>query len=109
MSEVSIGALSNRFALEAPMRTDDGGGGASVAWALVAEVWGALKPLGGDEQVAADGLHGRVRHEIWIRHRDGVLPEMRFVLGSRVFDIRAVKEEGGRRRFLKCLVEERVR
>jgi head-tail adaptor len=33
---------------------------------------------------------------------------MRFVLGARVFDIRAVIAEDGRRRFLKCLVEERA-
>ena len=108
MSEISIGALSLRFALQAPVRTDDGGGGASVTWGLIAEVWGALRAVSGGEGVEADGVRGRLTHEIWIRHREGMQADMRFVLGPRVFDIRAVIAHGWRHRFLKCLVEERV-
>jgi SPP1 family predicted phage head-tail adaptor len=105
---ISIGELSTRIALQAPLRTEDGGGGASVAWSLVAEVWGAVRPVSGHEVVEADSVAGRVSHEIWIRHRAGVVPEMRFVLGQRTFEIRAVIESLERRRFLRCLVEERV-
>jgi SPP1 family predicted phage head-tail adaptor len=108
MTVIRIGELSHRLNLEAPSRTPDGGGGAAVTWALVAEIWAAIRPVSGGEGVAADGVSGRLTHEIWIRHRDGVLPEMRFVEGSRVFDIRAVVDQVERRRFLKCLVEERV-
>jgi len=108
MSEISIGALSQRFALQAPVRTDDGGGGASVAWSLVAEVWGALRPVTGGEVVEADGVRGRLTHEIWIRYRGGIEPDMRFVLGPRIFDIRGAIAHGWRHRFIKCLVEERV-
>ena len=105
---VSIGDLRHRLALEAPLSTADGGGGVSRSWALVAEVWGAIVPAGGTEVAAADGMHGRVSHEIWLRYRTGVLPEMRFKLGSRVFEIRAAIDTGERHRFLRCLVEERV-
>jgi SPP1 family predicted phage head-tail adaptor len=108
MNAVPIGQLSHRLMLEAPTRAPDGGGGASVTWSLVGEVWGAILSVSGGESVEADGVRGRITHEIWIRHRDGVVPEMRFVLESRVFDIQAVLEQGGRRRFLKCLVEERT-
>lgn len=105
---VSIGDLRHRLALQAPLATADGGGGATRTWALVAEVWGAIRPAGGNEAVEADGLHGRVSHEIWIRHRSSVVPEMRFVLGARAFEIRAVIDSGERHRFLRCIVEERV-
>lgn len=108
MTVIPIGELSHRVRLEQPERTPDAAGGATVVWSLVAEVWAALRPLSGSETVAADGLTGRVSHEIWIRHRDGVVPEMRFVEGTRHFDIRAVIAAGGRKRFLKCLAEERV-
>lgn len=108
MTVVSIGEMSTRLALQAPLRADDGGGGATVTWSLVAEVWGAVRPVSGGEVYEADGLSGRVSHEIWIRHRTGVLPEMRFGLGTRVFEIRAVIESIERRCFLRCLVEERV-
>ena len=106
MTVITIGELKHRLMLEAPSRSPDGGGGASLTWEPVAELWGAIRPLTGGEGVEADGLKGRVTHEIWIRRRAGVVPEMRFALGSRLFDIRAALDAGGR--FLKCLVEERV-
>lgn len=105
---VSIGELRHRLSLEAPFAEADGGGGATRTWALVAEVWGAIRPLSGNETVEADGFSGRVSHEIWMRYRPGVVPEMRFVLGARVFEIRAVIDSGERHRFLRCLAEERV-
>ena len=108
MSDVAIGDLRHRLMLEAPVRTGDGAGGASLTWSLVAEVWGAIRPQSGSESADAEALRGRVTHEIWIRHKGGVGPDMRFRLGSRVFDIRAAIDVGERHRFLKCLVEERV-
>ena len=108
MNEPRIGNLDHRLNLKSAALTADGAGGGTLAWSLVAELWGSLTPLGGAERLDAVGLKGRVTHEVWIRHRDGVKPEMRFELGTRVFDIRAVLEAGQRRRYLKCLVEERV-
>lgn len=105
---VLIGEMRHRLALQAPLASDDGGGGVTRTWALVAEVWGAVRPISGAESVEADGLRGRVTHEVWIRHRANVGPEMRFVLGARTFDVRAVIDSGERHRFLRCLVEECV-
>ena len=39
MSPTSIGALRHRLVLEAVVRMDDGGGGATEVWSPVAEVW----------------------------------------------------------------------
>jgi SPP1 family predicted phage head-tail adaptor len=100
--------MRHRLQLEAALETADGGGGVTRTWALAAEVWAALKPLAGDERVEADGVHGRVSHEVWIRYRAGVLADMRFRLGARVFEIRSVIDTGERHRFLRCMVEERV-
>jgi len=108
MSAIAPGELRHRLALQTPVVTDDGGGGLIRSWSLVAEVWGALRPLSGGEGVAADAIAGRVNHEVWIRYRPGVVPEMRFALGTRVFDIRSVIDVGERHRFLRCLVEETV-
>lgn len=104
----TIGDMRTRLQLEAPLESPDGGGGVTRTWSLVAEVWAALKPVSGGETVEADGVSGRVSHEIWIRFRAGVLPEMRFKFGARVFEIRAAIDTGERHRFLRCLVEECV-
>jgi SPP1 family predicted phage head-tail adaptor len=106
MKSSRIGALRERLALQAPARVDDGGGGADVTWSTIAEVWGAVRPVTGEERLRADAVSGRVTHRVWIRHRDDVVPAMRFTLGARILDIVAVLDAGRRDRLL-CLCEER--
>lgn len=107
MSEATpIGELRTRLTLEAPSRVGDGGGGAQVTWELVADVWAALRPTAGTETYEFDRVAGKVSHEVVIRFRSDVIPQMRFRAGTRVFDIRAAFDPDQRRRWLKCLAEE---
>ncbi|MGQ0671674.1 MAG: phage head closure protein [Hyphomicrobium sp.] len=108
MSTVSIGQLDQRLTLESAARVPDGAGGATVTWSTVAEVWAAVRPTGGSETIDSEGLKARITHEVWLRHRDGVHPAMRFQLGTRTLDIRAVLDAVQRRRYLRCLCEERL-
>ena len=108
MTRVAIGALRQPLTLEAPVRTEGEGGAATVAWSPVAQLWAAIAPLTGREIVSADALAGRVTHEVRLRFRGDVRPEMRFTTGSRRFDIRAVLDDGERHRWLVCLCEERM-
>lgn len=103
---MNIGAMRERFVLEQPVRTADGGGGASVTWETVAEVWAAARPISGDERLRHDQLSARLTHEVWIRYRAGVVPAMRLRQDTRAYDIVAVLEVERRTR-LKCLCEER--
>jgi SPP1 family predicted phage head-tail adaptor len=104
---VRIADLRHRLVLEHVARLDDGSGGAEETWATVDELWAALRPTIGRENDAFDQPAGRVTHEIWVRYRAGVRPEMRFRAGARIFDVLAVIDAGERRQFLKCLAEER--
>jgi len=106
-SPVRIGDLRHRVAIERAQRTSDGGGGASVIWVLVDEVWGGLWPRTADEAFALDRVAGKATHDIWIRHRRDVAPEMRMRIGARVFDILGAIDVEDRKRFLRCIVEER--
>jgi SPP1 family predicted phage head-tail adaptor len=106
MNPPPIGALRERLTLETPSRADDGGGGATITWVAAAEVWAAVRPITGEERLAHDAVTGSVTHQVWIRHRSGVVPAMRFRAGARVLHIVAVLEPGRRRRLL-CLCEER--
>lgn len=103
---MNIGALRERFVLEQPVRTADGGGGASVSWETVTELWAYVRPISGDERLAHDQLSGRLTHGVWVRYRAGVVPAMRFRDGARIYEIVAVVEAVRRSR-LKCLCEER--
>jgi SPP1 family predicted phage head-tail adaptor len=103
---MNIGSLRERLTLEQPVRTPDGGGGASVAWETVTELWAHLRPISGDERLRHDQLAGRLTHEVWIRHRTGVVPAMRFRRGAHLYEIVGVLETP-HRAHLKCLCEER--
>jgi len=102
-----IGGLRRRVVLERPTRAADDGGGAVETWEAVAEVWAMIDAQSGKEGVEADRLSGTRKADVTIRYREDVAPNMRFRLGDRALDIRAVLDEDGRRRFLKCMCEER--
>ena len=102
-----IGELRTRLTLEAPSRTDDGGGGAAIEWEAVAEVWAAVRPINGAEHFELDRIAGRRTHEIIIRFRADVTPQMRLRAGAQMFDIRAAFDPDQRRHWLKILAEER--
>lgn len=101
-----LGALRHRMSLEAPSRIAGEGGGATVTWKLIARVWAQVVPLHGREVFQADGVAALAMHEIRLRYREDVTPEMRFTMLGRAFDIRAVRDIEGQRRWLSCLCEE---
>jgi SPP1 family predicted phage head-tail adaptor len=101
-----IAELRHRVTLEAPVRTPDEGGTAVITWSAVADVWAAVRSVGGRERVEADRLAGRITHEIRIRWRDGVDATQRFRLGARLFLIHAARDPDARRRVLLCTCEE---
>lgn len=101
-------AFIHRFALEAPVRTPEPSGGAEVTHALIAEVWGDLRTIDGSERLDEDRLVGTVTHRISIRYRDDLTPDHRFRLGPRRFEIIAILDRDGRRRYLECRCREIV-
>ena len=107
MTRPAIGALRRRLTLETATRVADGGGGVTVSWSTVADLWAELKSLSGTEQFIAEGPQGKVTHEITIRRRTDVETAMRFRLGTRLFFIEAVLGRDGPEPFLRILAEER--
>ena len=104
---LTIGKLRHSLTLERPERAADGGGGADISWTSVGVVFGAIEAVTGGEIVSADHVSGKRQVIVSIRHRDDVTPAMRFRLGDRLLPIRAAVDPEGRRKFLRCLCEER--
>ena len=103
----AIGQHRQRLTLEAPARTADGSGGAIETWTALADVYAAVEPTSGGERVAADRISGHISHEIWLRPRADLVPNLRFRQGARIFLIHAVLAVDDRNRRVKCLCEER--
>ena len=107
MTRPGIAALRRRVTLEQQTRVADGGGGVTVTWAPVADLWASLNSLTGVEHVAGEGLQGKVTHEVIIRKRADVAPAMRFRMGTRLFFVEAVLGRDGPDPYIRILAEER--
>jgi len=107
VTEISPSDLRHRLTLEELSRVADDGGGFTESWVAVATIFADLRPISGSERVEADRLTGSVTHGVVLRYRAGVVPAMRFREGTRIFQIVMVIDVEERRRWLRCLCEER--
>jgi SPP1 family predicted phage head-tail adaptor len=71
-------------------------------WLLVAEVWSDIRDIGGREFVAAGAERSEVTTRIRIWRRGDIDASMRVLHGTRVYNIKAVIEEGARGTLLMC-------
>lgn len=86
------GQLRHRGTIQSEQRTEDGYGGFNPpTWADVCTDWMSIEPLSGQEAVAARQLQDTVTHKIAMRYRSGITPAMRVKFGSRLFNIREVR------------------
>lgn len=102
-----VGKLRHRLTIERGVRITDEGGGASLVWEPVDDVWGAVEAASGKEKVAADRISGTAAYLITIRSRNDLGPAMRFRRGDDIFEILAILDKDGRGRFLQCHCERR--
>ena len=101
-----LGTLNRRATVRAQTLTQDGGGGFTVAWDVVAIVWARLEPLSGTDRVNADKLESRVRHRIIVRRSNASAAGQRVEIGVRTFAVDALLDEGPQSPFLTLLCEE---
>lgn len=102
------GRLRHRITIEEKTVTQDAFGEPDATWSTYVKAWARVTPLTGREYMEAQAQSQSVSHEVRMRHRDGVTPEMRMVHGGRVFDIEAVLNEEERDRELILMCREMV-
>ena len=101
-----LGKLRHRLRIEAPTQSAGEGGGATLAWETIANVWAEILPASGREVFISDGISARVTHEVRLRYRADLVPAMRFIASGQTLDIRVVRDIDGRGLWLSCLCEE---
>lgn len=93
---IQPGDLDQRVTIQAQARTDDGAGGAAVAWADIARVWAKVQPLSGKERLEAQQLEAPVMYRVTIRNRADVTADMRILWRGKAMNIRVIPEAGPR-------------
>lgn len=105
---MSIGKLRHRITLQTPTLTQDSLGVVSETWSDTATVYAQIEAISGREFFDAARVNAEVTHRIRIRHRPGIVPAMRVLKDTRIFDIQSVLDVDGRRWELTLMCVERV-
>jgi SPP1 family predicted phage head-tail adaptor len=100
------GDLNRRLLLEAPSETDDGAGGVTRLYDVVATLWAQVVPLSARAEVTAGGLGAALRFRIVIRPRSDISTRHRFLDGAHIYRVVALRASADRR-FLEIDAEER--
>ncbi len=101
-----ISNLNQRASLLANTLTPDGGGGFTDDWESFAAVWVAVEPICGSDAFGPDRLEARVRHRLTLRRRGDIAAGQRVQIGSRLFRIHTVLDEGPQAPLITLLCEE---
>ena len=104
--------LGVKLVLEERILSGDGAGGFSGDWAALGVHWGAVEPATGRLGKGEEFARTTARYKITVRAapvQSSARPKagQRFRAGARVFDIRAVLDNGDAR-YLICYAEEEV-
>lgn len=102
----TIADLRHRLILEAPVDLPDDAGGFARQWQQIDEIYGHIKTSSGQQQLNADKLENSLRVRIIIRWRPDMTGHVRLRHGERIFNVRAVFDADGKRRFMTCDCEE---
>lgn len=101
-----INEMRHRTTVQRQVRTQDGGGGFTEVWqnlAAVPEVYAAIVPLSGSEQLRYHQLAAAVTHRITIRYRSDVTAAMRLTSGGKIYNITSVTDKDGRGTLLEIM------
>ena len=85
---------------------DSNTGEPSETWSTLGKAWAEVKPLSGRELFAAQQVEAQVTHQVTMRYRDDVMPDMRISHNSRVLNIEIPINVGERGRELQHLCTE---
>jgi SPP1 family predicted phage head-tail adaptor len=84
-------------------------GGHTESWSEVAKVFARLEPVSAQSAFQADQTTETVTHKVTLRARSDLASGMRFVLGSRAFEILTVHDPDETGRYLACRTREKGR
>ena len=113
-TKIKAGQLRHKIEIQAQSETRDAGGGMTLVWTKIANSsgdaneWASIEPLSGSELIRGMQLQSPVTHRITIRYRKDLsyLTQYKVVHGSRIFNIKALRNLGERNRYIEMLAEE---
>lgn len=110
---MNIGKLRHRVTIQRQAKQPDSSdqpvddfGQPMDDWVDVCKPWASIEALRGREYFSAQQTVAQSDHRVIVRYRPDIEPEMRLVHGQRVFDVQAVLDREGTRRWLELICKE---
>ena len=105
--------LNRALVLEAVVRTPDGAGGFTEAWAALGTLWAEVLPGSGNDALGEERMLSAVPYRVTVRGTAFGSPSrpvagQRFREGTRIFQVQAVTERDPDGRYLTCFAREEV-
>jgi SPP1 family predicted phage head-tail adaptor len=102
-----VGRFRYLVSLEQLSGTQDNTGQVIQSWTTWQQIRCSIEQASGTVRLAGQELFSLISCIMRTRYIDGILPAMRVTWGTRHFQIIAVMDETGKRRFLTLLCQER--
>jgi head-tail adaptor len=106
--KIEASKLNRRLRIERPVADESLNGAGSGSWQLVIEVWAEVQDtLPSRSERLSGGVNASAKpSRVRMRWRQGITPDMRFVMPGRVMQIVSGPAEVGRREGLEFMVED---
>jgi len=102
----SIGRMRHRVTIQKPTATTDTGGGSSVSWGTLKEVYADIQPQSGKSMFQHGQEKEKVTHKLIMGYRADMGTNYRIKFGTRIFNIHSILNEDERSRYLVLQCEE---
>lgn len=99
------GRLRNKIEIQRRTNEQDAAGQPMTSWVKVVAVHADILQRSGMEAIKADAETSIVKASIRIRYREGIDAGMRVLLGSTIYDIKAVLPDVAKRRHVDLVCE----
>lgn len=106
MNVSGAGKLRDRITFQQPATTQDSFGQPDIAWSDVCTVWANHSDLSGQKLVAAQAINAETQSQFVIRYRTGLTKAMRIVHDGRYYNVHAILDQEGRKRWLHVNTSE---
>lgn len=104
---MQAGKLRHRIEIQSRVLAQDGYGDPLPTWTTQATRWGQILPQSAQEVWRAQQAQPEVTHVVRMRFYDGLTPDFRLKIGTRIFNIAGVTdtEERHREHVITCREE----
>lgn len=84
---MDIGKLKHKITFQQVSNLKNEYGEQEKEWLDVKTVWAEIKPISGKQFFTAKQINSEISHNIYIRYRAGLSPDMRIKFKERTFEI----------------------